>query len=585
MLLLPLITGLVLFFAGIVIGYLFSYQSSAVDEDLESERDQLANDLKIQQTATGELGSELQKQTAKIQLLDELCQDFKDKKKSADQQIIDLQANLTTQSKLTDEASTRLADESSRRAQLEERLHELRSTHVESLNQQKNDWRERMDKKNERIIRLENEVERLKNTGERVTEKLQQAESRVGTLESDLENQQILLQTATTNASGLEKEYISLETSLKSHSELLNEARGKAAAATSARELAEDAVKDLRQQLEYQQEKLVQLDDLKRTNSSSEKRITELQGSLETARNQLAEVSTRRDEAVAAKQSAQAVIASLKKRTENQEMAIRTLRNSSEQLTTRVQLEADSRKELDTNLNQMRRQFEMQSEAYENLERQHEELKTALTKKSNDYNELEELKAAELESIASDMSAELEQKNKEFQERIQLTITQRDQALTECNELREQLQRLQAIARHNETTIRNLRKERGAVLMRNRAVSSRADFPRLLKDEYSPSASVEYGGKTELDPVRGTIFTSPPESRDDLKRISGIAHVLEKRLNEFGIYTYKQIMEWDRRAIEEFSSLLTFKDRIERDDWKGQARTLYEQTRRRDHAA
>jgi predicted flap endonuclease-1-like 5' DNA nuclease len=62
-----------------------------------------------------------------------------------------------------------------------------------------------------------------------------------------------------------------------------------------------------------------------------------------------------------------------------------------------------------------------------------------------------------------------------------------------------------------------------------------------------------------------------------LKRISGIAAVLEKKLNEFGIYTYRQIMDWDEAAVEEFSTLLAFRDRIQRDDWMGQARHLYEE--------
>ena len=50
---------------------------------------------------------------------------------------------------------------------------------------------------------------------------------------------------------------------------------------------------------------------------------------------------------------------------------------------------------------------------------------------------------------------------------------------------------------------------------------------------------------------------------------------LEARLNEFGIYTYEQIMNWDPQAVEEFCRLLTFRDRIERDDWLGQARQLH----------
>ena len=75
---------------------------------------------------------------------------------------------------------------------------------------------------------------------------------------------------------------------------------------------------------------------------------------------------------------------------------------------------------------------------------------------------------------------------------------------------------------------------------------------------------------------------------DDLDRLmtlvaafhseSGIAQVLEKKLNAFGVYTYRQIMEWDPVAVAEFSKLLSFRDRIERDDWVGQARNLHYET-------
>ena len=90
----------------------------------------------------------------------------------------------------------------------------------------------------------------------------------------------------------------------------------------------------------------------------------------------------------------------------------------------------------------------------------------------------------------------------------------------------------------------------------------------------------EYGGRMRRDANRGMVFTEAPDSFDDLKRISGIAVVLEKRLNDFGVYTFKQVMEWKPEEIEEFSRLLAFRDRIVRDDWQGQARFFYNQKRK-----
>ena len=102
-------------------------------------------------------------------------------------------------------------------------------------------------------------------------------------------------------------------------------------------------------------------------------------------------------------------------------------------------------------------------------------------------------------------------------------------------------------------------------------------FTQAIKQRNESTFDPAYGGRVRHDSARGIVFTEAPESRDDLKRISGIATVLETRLNEFGVYTFKQIIQWKPEEIEEFSRLLAFRDRIERDDWQGQARFFYAQ--------
>ena len=80
----------------------------------------------------------------------------------------------------------------------------------------------------------------------------------------------------------------------------------------------------------------------------------------------------------------------------------------------------------------------------------------------------------------------------------------------------------------------------------------------------------------ELDPDLGLIYKIPPTEADDLTRIKGIASVLEKRLHELGIYTWRQIASWQDSHVREFSSRLSFKDRIVREKWVEQARSLNE---------
>ncbi|CAN7600757.1 hypothetical protein LJR251_004332 [Rhizobium rhizogenes] len=75
---------------------------------------------------------------------------------------------------------------------------------------------------------------------------------------------------------------------------------------------------------------------------------------------------------------------------------------------------------------------------------------------------------------------------------------------------------------------------------------------------------------------------------DNLKRISGIGHVNEEKLNELGIWTFAQIAAWTEANAEWVGSYMAFPGRIEREDWIDQAAKLAkgietEFSRRVDH--
>jgi len=82
------------------------------------------------------------------------------------------------------------------------------------------------------------------------------------------------------------------------------------------------------------------------------------------------------------------------------------------------------------------------------------------------------------------------------------------------------------------------------------------------------------GGK--IDEKYGLIYSEAPEEVDDLKEISGVGEVLEGKLHDAGVYTYRQIADWTPEQVEAFDEVLSFKDRITRDEWLKQASTLYE---------
>ena len=61
---------------------------------------------------------------------------------------------------------------------------------------------------------------------------------------------------------------------------------------------------------------------------------------------------------------------------------------------------------------------------------------------------------------------------------------------------------------------------------------------------------------------------------DDLKLIKGVGAVLERRLNDAGIYHFWQIAKLRKAQMESLEGMLRFPGRMTRDNWKAQARAL-----------
>lgn len=72
-------------------------------------------------------------------------------------------------------------------------------------------------------------------------------------------------------------------------------------------------------------------------------------------------------------------------------------------------------------------------------------------------------------------------------------------------------------------------------------------------------------------PVR---LAKPSGKADDLKMISGVGPKLEKTLNGLGFWHFDQIGKWNKSDVAIVDDELSFKGRIERDDWIKQAKAL-----------
>jgi peptide/nickel transport system ATP-binding protein len=99
----------------------------------------------------------------------------------------------------------------------------------------------------------------------------------------------------------------------------------------------------------------------------------------------------------------------------------------------------------------------------------------------------------------------------------------------------------------------------------------------------APAKANEGGSREETRPAArsGSGAGRPqgitrPAQPDDLKLISGVGPGIETRLNDLGIYTYGQIAAWEKAETQWVDEYLSFRGRIERDDWVRQARALAE---------
>jgi small subunit ribosomal protein S2 len=72
------------------------------------------------------------------------------------------------------------------------------------------------------------------------------------------------------------------------------------------------------------------------------------------------------------------------------------------------------------------------------------------------------------------------------------------------------------------------------------------------------------------------LFETPAGAANDLKKITGIGPVLERKLTALGVTRYDQLANFSDNDIAKIDDALNLKGRIMRDDWIGQARTLAE---------
>ncbi len=103
-------------------------------------------------------------------------------------------------------------------------------------------------------------------------------------------------------------------------------------------------------------------------------------------------------------------------------------------------------------------------------------------------------------------------------------------------------------------------------------INAHLNFPgRIERDEWIPQAKELMGGG---EGRQLKYLDAPDGEPDDLKQISGVGPVISDKLNDLGIYHFRQIAKFEQRDIDLVNDAMSFPGRIERDDWIEQADNL-----------
>ena len=123
--------------------------------------------------------------------------------------------------------------------------------------------------------------------------------------------------------------------------------------------------------------------------------------------------------------------------------------------------------------------------------------------------------------------------------------------------------------------------ENTRLVWRNRYLEGRV---RYLEDELSKGGTLTVAAvetSSSKSPAKKSVgqkpmtLSEPRNGRaDNLKKIGGVGPKIEKLLNGLGVYHFEQIGAWTEQEIAWVNAEISFKGRIERENWVDQAKSL-----------
>ncbi len=172
-------------------------------------------------------------------------------------------------------------------------------------------------------------------------------------------------------------------------------------------------------------------------------------------------------------------------------------------------------------------------------------------------------------------------KREQYQRQINLLSTQLKSCKDKCAQLGDDTSKDELDSCQNEND--KLRTEIETQQETIHSLEEQLKISQTTKIDSSGGSLLERADFDEHRPIfykdmPKSFFTSAPTTIDDLKRISGVGSVLEKTLNDLGIYQFKQVALLTMDDIVWVSKHLDqFKGRIERDGWIDQSKELHKE--------
>ena len=297
----------------------------------------------------------------------------------------------------------------------------------------------------------------------------------------------------------------------------------------------------------------------RQSDSERESVAAELENRIESLQEEVRLAKLNADAEAAAKSAATAKVAEIESRNQNAEQRVEAAISRAEALEESLDRERQVLTEADEALRELREEHQRTLTALEEAQAQQS------TSEGDD-----EARRTELEVLVRDRDT--------WQADAQAAIQQVEALQAELTEARLQVSGSEEAQRALRVQLESFERRTEEMVLRSNAQTEEIAQKEARIAELEARAAGIHDSRVGMGDLpalnEAGFFASPPVDVDDLKLISGVGPKLERLLNNLGIYQFQQIALLTSTQIDWVNEQLSFKGRIERDNWIKQAALL-----------